>query len=64
MLLAFGRRGLLAGWLYSEGWSATITTAAVVMAEVFVSAPFFVQAATSAFRRIDVNPLGAASQDG
>lgn len=53
MLLAFGRRGLLSGWLYPEGWSVTFTTAAVVMAEVFVSAPFFVQAATSAFRRID-----------
>jgi molybdate transport system permease protein len=53
LLLAFGRRGLLAGWLYPDGWSVTFTTAAVVMAEVFVSAPFFVQAATSAFRRID-----------
>ncbi len=53
MLLAFGRRGLLSGWLYPEGYSVTFTTAAVVMAEVFVSAPFFVQAATSAFRRID-----------
>ena len=54
MLLAFGRRGLLAGWLYPEGWSVTFTTMAVVMAEVFVSAPFFVQAGTSAFRHIDV----------
>ncbi len=53
MLLAFGRRGILAGWLYPAGWSVTFTTAAVVMAEVFVSAPLFVQAATSAFRRID-----------
>lgn len=53
LLLAFGRRGLLAGWLYPEGWSAAFTTAAVVMAEVFVSAPFYVQAATSAFRRVD-----------
>ncbi len=53
LLLAFGRRGLLAGWLYPRGWSVAFTTAAVVLAEVFVSAPFFVQAATSAFRRID-----------
>lgn len=53
MLLAFGRQGLLAGRLYPVGWSLTFTTAAVVMAEVFVSASFFVQAATSAFRRID-----------
>ncbi len=53
LLLAFGRRGLLAGWLYPESWAAPFTTAAVVMAEVFVSAPFFLQAAISAFRRLD-----------
>jgi molybdate transport system permease protein len=60
MLLAFARRGMLAGWLYPEGWSVTFTTAAVVMAEVFVSAPFFVQAATSAFRRVDPTLLVVA----
>jgi molybdate transport system permease protein len=53
LLFAFGRRGLLAGVLYPEGWSVTFTTTAVIMAEVFVSAPFFVQAASSAFRRVD-----------
>jgi len=57
MLLAFGRRGLLAGWLYPEGWSVTFTTSAVVLAQIFVSAPFFVQAAVSAFRRIEPNLL-------
>jgi len=53
MLLAFGRRGLMAGLLYPRGESVSFTTAAVIMAEVFVSAPFYVQAAISAFRRID-----------
>lgn len=53
LLLAFGRRGLVAGWLYPEGWSIAFTTGAVVMAEVFVSAPYFVQSAVSAFRRVD-----------
>jgi molybdate transport system permease protein len=60
MLLAFGRRGLLASILYPEGWSVTFTTAAVVMAEVFVSAPFFVQAAISAFRRLDARLIVVA----
>jgi molybdate transport system permease protein len=60
MLLAFGRRGLFAGWLYPTGWSVTFSTAAVIVAEVFVSAPFFVQAATSAFRRIDPELLVVA----
>jgi molybdate transport system permease protein len=59
MLLAFGRRGLLAP-LYPEGWSASFTTLAVIVAEVFVSAPFYVQAATSAFRRIDERLLVVA----
>jgi molybdate transport system permease protein len=53
LLLAFGRRGLLAGWLYPVEHAAPFTTTAVVMAQVFVSAPFFLQAATSAFRRLD-----------
>jgi molybdate transport system permease protein len=64
LLLAFGRRGLLSGWLYPEGFSVAFTTAAVIMAEVFVSAPFFVQAATSAFRRIDPNLLVVARSFG
>ncbi|MEI9949080.1 MAG: ABC transporter permease subunit [Pseudomonadota bacterium] len=60
LLLAFGRRGYFARWLYPEGWSPAFTTVAVIMAEVFVSAPFFVQAATSAFRRVDENYLVVA----
>jgi molybdate transport system permease protein len=53
LLLAFGHRGLLTGHLYPKSWHIAFTTAAVVMAEAFVSAPFFIQAAVSAFRRID-----------
>jgi molybdate transport system permease protein len=64
LLLAFGRRGLLAGWLYPERWAAPFTTAAVVMAEVFVAAPFYVQAATSAFRRLDENVVTVARSFG
>lgn len=60
MLLAFGRRGWLAGWVYPRGSSAAFTTGAVVMAEVFVSAPYFIQAATQAFRRVDPNYLTVA----
>ena len=57
LLLTFGRRGLLAPLLYPTGFSLTFTSAAVVMAEVFVSAPFFVRAASSAFRAVDPNLL-------
>jgi len=61
LLLAFGRRGLLGSWLESLGWSIPFTTAAVIMAEVFVAAPFFLQAATSAFRSLDESQLTVAS---
>ena len=63
LLLAFGRRGLLAA-LYPAGWSLSFSTAAVVLAQIFVSAPFFVQAALSAFRRIDPSLLLVARSFG
>jgi molybdate transport system permease protein len=53
LLLAFGRRGLVTSVFRGADRSLAFTTAAVVVAEVFVSAPFFVQAAISAFRRVD-----------
>lgn len=53
LLLAFGRRGLFSGVLYPRGNSLAFSTIAVVIAEVFVSAPFFVQAAVAAFRAVD-----------
>jgi molybdate transport system permease protein len=64
LLFAFGRRGLLAGFLYARGTSVAFTTSAVIMAELFVSAPFFVQAALSAFRRIDARLLLVARSFG
>lgn len=53
LLLTFGRQGPLG----AQGWSLAFTPAAVVLAQVFVSAPFYVQAALSAFRRIDPEVL-------
>jgi molybdate transport system permease protein len=53
LLLAFGRRGPFSGVLYPEGSSVAFTTGAVVLAEIFVSAPLYLQAANSAFRRVD-----------
>jgi molybdate transport system permease protein len=52
MLLAFGSPGLLSSLLHGS-WVFTSTTTAVIVAQVFVSAPLFVQSASSAFRRID-----------
>lgn len=63
LLLAFGRRGLLSA-LYPPGFGITFTTAAVVLAQIFVSAPFYVQAALSAFRRVDPRLLIVARSFG
>jgi molybdate transport system permease protein len=60
LLLAFGRRGLLGPLLAAAGWSVSFSTAAVVLAQVFVSAPFYVQGATAAFRAIDPSFLVVA----
>jgi molybdate transport system permease protein len=53
LLLAFGRRGLLGPALASVGVGLPFSRAAVVVAETFVAAPFYLQAAIAAFRRLD-----------
>ncbi|HET6611549.1 MAG TPA: ABC transporter permease [Kofleriaceae bacterium] len=61
LLLAFGREGIVGSWLGRIGWSIPFSTAAVVMAQIFVSAPFYLQAAASAFRAIDRDQLIVAT---
>ncbi len=53
LLLAFGRRGLLGPTLATFGIGLPFSSAAVVLAQSFVAAPFYVQAAVAAFRRLD-----------
>jgi molybdate transport system permease protein len=54
LLVTFGRRGLLGGWLYETfGISLPFTTAAVVMAQSFVAMPFLVIAVEGALRTAD-----------
>jgi molybdate transport system permease protein len=55
LLLAFGRRGLLGPLLNQAHIAVAFTTAAVVLAQIFVAAPFYVQAATAAFAALDEN---------
>ncbi|MCL2625714.1 MAG: ABC transporter permease [Cystobacterineae bacterium] len=64
MLLAFGNRGLLSALLHPAGNSLAFTTTAVIMAQVFVSAPLFIQSASSAFRRIDAKLVVVAQTFG
>ena len=54
LLLVFGRRGLLGGWLSGTfGISLPFTTAAVVLAEAFVAMPFLVISVEGALRSAD-----------
>jgi molybdate transport system permease protein len=53
LLMAFGRRGLLGPLLASVGITVGFTTAAVVLAQVFVAAPFFVRSARVGFLAVD-----------
>jgi molybdate transport system permease protein len=57
LLETFGRRGLFGGVLTALGIQIPFTTLAVVLAQVVVSAPFYVQAASAAFRRVDPDLL-------
>ena len=60
LLLAFGRQGLLGPSLGTVGIVVPFTEIAVVLAQVIVSGPFFVQAATNAFRKIDPDTIAVA----
>lgn len=60
LLEALGRQGLLGPVLASFGITLPFSTAAVVVAQVVVSSPFYVQAATNAFRRVDPDLMAVA----
>ncbi len=64
LLLAFGRLGLVGQYLEVFGVTLTFTTAAVVMAEIFVAAPFYVRQAATGFAAIDRTIEEAALVDG
>lgn len=64
LLLAFGRFGLVGQHLEVLGITLTFTTAAVVMAEIFVAAPFYVRQAATGFGAVDRTVEEAALVDG
>ena len=53
LLLVFGRLGVLGQWLQPLGIEIAFTTLAVVLAQVFVAAPFYVRSAKIGFARVD-----------
>lgn len=69
LLLVFGRSGLLGGTLGALGVTIPFTWVAVVLAQIFTGAPFFVVAAKQAFDAVDddltsvARTLGSTSGD-
>lgn len=64
LLLAFGRRGIFSWWLESADLAISFTPAAVVLAQVFVSAPYYIRAAQVRFQSVPFELEEAAAIDG
>jgi molybdate transport system permease protein len=64
LLITFGRRGALGGILSELGISLPFTTAAVIIAQTFVAAPFYIRAAMVGFQGVPHELEAAARVDG
>jgi molybdate transport system permease protein len=64
LLIVLGRRGLLGGPLELLGISVPFTTIAVILAQTFVSAPFFIRSARTGIAAVDRDLEDAARVDG
>lgn len=64
LLIAFGRRGLIGAPLAEFGITLSFTQIAVVLAQCFVAAPYFVKAASAGFAGVDRDLEQAAALDG
>jgi molybdate transport system permease protein len=53
LLMTFGRRGILGTWLDVVGIHISFTPVAVILAQSFVSAPFYIRAARAGFQSVD-----------
>jgi molybdate transport system permease protein len=64
LLLVFGRRGLLGDPLADLGVSLPFTAAAVILAQFFVAAPFFIRSARTGIASVERELEDAARVDG
>ncbi len=64
LLVAFGRRGLFGPALEMVGLALPFSTAAVILAQTFVAAPFYIRAAQIAFQGVDPEIEAAGRVDG
>ncbi len=61
LLMAFGRQGLIGGWLETMGLQIAFTSTAVVLAQAFVAAPFFIRSFATSLAGVEEDLLEAAS---
>jgi molybdate transport system permease protein len=64
LLMAFGRRGILGGFLDDLGVQIAFTPVAVILAQTFIASAFYVKAASIGFGNIDPELEQAAGLDG
>ena len=64
LLMAFGRRGLFGPWLSALGIELPFTSAAVVLAQIFIAAPLYIKPAAVGLAGIDCELKQAAALDG
>jgi molybdate transport system permease protein len=53
LLVALGRRGVIGQWLDDMGLQVAFTTTAVVLAQLFVSAPFYIRTVKAGFEAVE-----------
>src|SRR5688500_18610266 len=61
LLVAFGRRGVLGPEIDALGLELAFTTTAVVLAQTFVSAPYYIRTVKAGFETVDVQYEGVAA---
>jgi molybdate transport system permease protein len=64
LLLTLGRRGVVGEPLAAAGIELPFTTVAVILAQVFVAAPFYIRAARAGFQTVDRDLEDAGRVDG
>jgi molybdate transport system permease protein len=64
LLMAFGRRGLIGSWLQTLGIEIAFTPVAVMMAQMFVAAPYYIKTASVGLAGVSDDLECAAALDG
>lgn len=64
LLLVFGRRGWIGGWLNEVGLRITFTEVAVIIAQTFIAVSLFIRASSIGFAEVEPELEDAAAIDG